>query len=70
MNSVEKAERLPRWKDVLVFGVTGLTLLFVFWASHGVHAALWFAKRWVPLTALLAVVTAIRQHKRATKRPA
>lgn len=70
MKSVENAYRLPRWKDVLVFGVTGLTVLFVLWASNGAPAALWFAKRWGPLTALLVVVTAVRQHNKTTKRTA
>lgn len=62
MKVAANAERLPRWKDCLVFGVSGLTVLLVLLLSKGTDAALWFGVRWGGLTALLLVVTALRQR--------
>ncbi|MFP3637804.1 hypothetical protein [Paraburkholderia sp. SIMBA_054] len=58
------AERLPRWKDSLSFAVLGLTVLLVVLLSKGTDAALWFGIRWGGLTALLLVLTALRQRGR------
>ncbi len=45
MKVAANAERLPRWKDCLVFGVSGLTVLLVLLLSKGADAALWFGVR-------------------------
>lgn len=62
MKVAANTERLPRWKDCLVFGFSGLTVLLVLLLSKGADAALWFGGRWGVLTALLLVVTALRQR--------
>lgn len=62
MNARVKAERLPRWKDCVVFVVLGLTAIPVVLLSLGAGAAVWFGVRWGCLTILLIALTAFRQR--------
>lgn len=63
MKSVLRAERLPRWKDCLVFAVVGLTLLLVVLLSKGTETAMTVGARFGAVMALLLVVTAYRQRR-------
>ena len=64
MGSAMKPERLPRWKDVAVFVIVGLTYVVIAALSRDPSAALRFAEWWGCLTALLVVTTAVRQRNR------
>lgn len=62
VNARVKTERLPRWKDCVVFVVLGLTANAVILPSLGTGAAVWFGVRWGCLTVLLIALTAFRQR--------
>ncbi|ACD21564.1 hypothetical protein [Paraburkholderia phytofirmans] len=62
MKVAPSMERLPRWKDCLVFAVVGLTILIVALLAKGSDAAMWFGVRWGGLTASLCMVTAFRRR--------
>ncbi|MBB4517283.1 fatty acid desaturase [Paraburkholderia fungorum] len=62
MNARVKAERLPRWKDSVVFVVLGLTAIAVVLLSLGAGAAVWLGVRWGCVTVLLIALTAFRQR--------
>lgn len=64
MADAVKRVRLPRWQDFAVFVATGLTVLAVMATTGDRAPALWFVKVWGGLSAVLAVVTALRQRSR------
>lgn len=58
----KKNERLPRWKDCAVFGISGISLCATLALAGKTDAAIWFGTRLAVLLALILVVTAIRQR--------
>lgn len=69
VNARVKPERLPRWKDCVVFVVLGVTVIAVVLLSLGAGAAVWFGVRWGCLTILVIALTAFRPIPGMSHRP-
>lgn len=52
----------PHWEDVLVFALSGATVVVLYLLAGNANAAEWFGVRVLVLTGLLATIAALRQR--------